>query len=573
MHEFDVAAGLPCPFCGSLERCPRVGHPDDECLEIWPLSRPASRKLPENDSRQKRCNQVALSNAVIRAIVERWERGAQITDDEYLTLARLITDAEPDEAAEAYTHIMSALLMPKLMRCVLDGAEYYGLDPQDPDTQAAGAAACQLACVIFPDETTVHGDISVPVPSHFERVALEAFKAAFWEFTGVGFIALPDEKEAFKTELEREWWKVLRCGNGFHGFTVVPRIRFDDLVRYQQLGGGDDLVSWSISNWLIWCMKAFPPPVQTVVPEFADKAYGDRLMQMYEPLVGRFVGKLLARFRKMGRPEDAPPRSAAADGFRAVLRQAIEDYDFMYRKADAMISSVGAIGAASSPEWRSKLDERFAQFGLPLGTRDVVHVGFTGYVVGVFEQHLREHYPLADAESEALGETAGTVVDGGGEATGVFGEESSRMRRKSDAGDGVPIALEREGIKYLYIRQMAFACGVTVDQLRNWDRRGYLKTLRVGEVDPGAAPTVANWRIYPYTAEQIERIRNLAEERALPSGDPARTVLSRRQAAKRLGVSTRTLDNWCRRGKIKCFRKGLRVFIPETEVERIERER
>ncbi len=574
MPEWDVAAGNPCPLCACLEECPNVGEPGDACLERWPLGKPQHRSLGNADPRQKSWTTIALQNADVKRIVKRWSDDKQVADEDYLTLRSLINGAATDHAAEAYWHIMGEFLMPKAEQYFLDAVSYYDLNPLDTTVKVAFANALRGG-VIVANEFMVEGDTSVPVPSHFERVVFEVVKVALFAVAGMPFLDLPRQRRAFKNAVEEEWRRVLAYGNGYHGFTVHPRVHIEDMVRYQKLDGSDDLVSWSISNWIVWSMTAFPSLVQTVAPDFGEKALGDRLVDMYEPLVQSYAGKLMHRAKVTEGGDAVPRRSDAVGALRALLRDAIDSYDFNYNKPEEMLSSVGIVGPASSPEWREDFDDRFKRLGLPFTARDLVHVGFPRYVVGKFDEHLRECYPWHDKPFGDTEGSSGAMVQGDGEVPETFREETATTRRRSDVGPGVEVAATMEGINYLYIQQMAFVCGpeITVDQLRNWDRRGHLETLRMRDIDPGAPDTIAHRRIYPYTNEMVEQIRELAERKEMLQANPKEGMLSRKNAADRLDITTRTLDKWRQEGKIEAVEIEHRVLIPEDEVERLLAER
>lgn len=573
MHEWDVAASEPCVFCCYLRQCPRELKVHEACLEFWPLGRPQHRALPDRQPQQRDWNRIAMANAEVRRIVEHWQAGEQVTDQQYLRLRSLISGAATKEAADAYWHVMAALLLPKAGCYALDAAQYYGLKVLDRAVRAAFARLLS-GCVIIANEFMVMNDNCVAVPSHFERIVLECLKVFLFGLARCPFRDLPQDDGAFEEAVEEEWRRVLRYGNGFHGFTVHPRIHMDDLVRYQQLGGGDDLVSWSISNWVIWSMTAFPHPLQTVAPRFGEKAFGERLVKMYEPLVQSFAWRLVRRAKAAEGERDAPRRAAAADALRALLKMAIPEYDFMYGKPrGALLASVGAIGPESSPQWREDLDRRFAEAGLPFRARDVVHVGFTRYVVGRFEQHLREMYPWYEPEFAPEVDWRCRLSDGDDEVAKVFAAEQRRHRRKSDVSEGIPIAFEHEGIAYLSRRQMAPACGVTEEQLRNWHRSGELPDLRVRDVMPAASRAIRDRRVYAWTDELVDTIHALRDRKQALRAESCPGMLSRKQAAEALGISMRKLDQMREAGAIAAEKVGHRVFIAEAEVERILAER
>ncbi len=421
------------------------------------------------------------------------------------------------------------------------------------------------------------GDTSVPVPSHFERIVFEGFKTFLFALARMPFLKLPrDDDDALKQGVEEEWRRVLRYGNGFHGFTVYPRIRIEDLVRYQQLGGGDDLVSWSISNWVIWSMTAFPHPAQTRAPRFGERVFGDRLVRMYEPLVQSYATKIRRRLRGSEKDQPLPPKREVAIALRALLRKLIDEYDFMHGKPkDAVLSSVGAIGSESSAGWRDELEGRFAEFGLPFRAQDVVHVGFARYVVTKFQEHLREHYLWYEPDFAPGLWPAPDFADeeAGDEAAEVSAEEQQRGSAEEEWSRGVPVAYDRDGIDYLYVQQMAFVCHVTQEQLRNWDKRGYLPALRLRDVNPAASGPAADWRVYPNTEAMRAEIEALRDHKQALQAESCEGALSRKEAADLLDISERRLDQMRGAGEIAAVKEGHRVFIPEAEIERILAER
>lgn len=572
MHEWDIAASNPCPFCSGLRDCQHDLKPTTRCLDLWPLGRPDSRTwhtLHENDPKLR----IALSSDIVSEMAERWLSGERLNDEDYLSLRGLMNHACTDEAASAYSIIMLEFLWTRTYQQYCDAVDFYPLDPARSTEYFVLSALGVLGGVVCANDYMVRGDSSVNVPSHFERIVLEVHRVFLSAAAGMHFIKLPRGRSDFKLAVERHWLEVLTYGNGYHGFTVVPRIRIEDLVRYQLLRECDHLVSWSISNWVIWSMTAYPSLVQTLYPNFGEVAFGSRLRKMYEPLVRSYATKFVKRAKLIDGRKDAPKRADVEGELRALLWHAIKEYDFNYGKPDAMLSSIGAIGPESSPRWREDLDQRFREFGLPFSARDVTHVGFPRYVVGKFKEHLRESYPWHNPEFGEADKQPGAQVEGSGEVAEVFAEETRKTGRKSDIGPDIPVALTAGGVQYLYIKQMAMACGVTVDQLRNWDRRGHLETSRMRDIDPGAPETIADRRVYPDTEEMLSQIRELADRKDMLQADPQEGVLSRQEAADRLGISTRTLDNWRKLGKIEAAEIDHRVFIPEDEVERVLAER
>jgi len=290
MHEWDLAASNPCPFCPKLRDCPHGLTPTTTCLDLWPLGRPDSRSwhtFEEGDPNLR----IALANTVVSKMADRWLSGGQLTDDEYLSLRGLVNEAGTDEAAAAFLLVLNEFLWTRGYQQYCDAIEFYEVDRDRTTVYYVLNGLGLLGGIVCANDYMVRNDTSVRVPSHFERVALEVHRVFLWAMAHRSFLKLPRDRTAFRAAVERNWLEVLKYGNGYHGFTVYPRIHIEDLVRYQLLGGGDDLVSWSISNWVIWSMTAYPSIVQTLCPDFGAKAFGARLRKMYEPLVKSYASR------------------------------------------------------------------------------------------------------------------------------------------------------------------------------------------------------------------------------------------------------------------------------------------
>jgi excisionase family DNA binding protein len=71
------------------------------------------------------------------------------------------------------------------------------------------------------------------------------------------------------------------------------------------------------------------------------------------------------------------------------------------------------------------------------------------------------------------------------------------------------------------------------------------------------------------TTQRNVTTRNAVHGVATVAHDELPRAISRREAARCLGISLRTLDNWCRRGVLGSVRIEGRVLIPLSEIERI----
>ena len=141
---------------------------------------------------------------------------------------------------------------------------------------AAAPLAFRGALVVCRDDI-VAADIASPVRSSFERLFGDAFKYILWGLLGGPMGQMPADDGAFQDAVEVEWRKVLQYGNGLYGLSVIPMVPTLDLVRYQELGGRDKVVSRGIAEYFMLLLGAFPPLVAHVLPQLGEAAFRRRL--------------------------------------------------------------------------------------------------------------------------------------------------------------------------------------------------------------------------------------------------------------------------------------------------------
>lgn len=561
---------VPCPLCRYVFNCPFAGRPRDECLDLWPLGRPSARHLIAATPQQAAWREQALRVGWLREILEAWQSGERISDEQYLKLHRGVLAGLPDQVDARITYVLENLLFRRAWRHMHDAIKYYGISLSNRAKLSAAWNIGLAGAVAVADEDLIVLDADSPVQSHFERLFSDFFCWLLLGMFEVEHLTLPEDPEEFVKRFGQEWRRVLQYGNGYFGFTIIPTISILDMVRYQKMGGQDKIVSNSVANYLIWTMDTFPPGSQLVLPELREVAFKRRLMAMFEPLVEACVSEAKRRLKFWPNEERQVHRSQLREEFTAVLSHAIDEYDFMYGKRGTPEDAAGIVGVSASPYLRQWTDKALQALGLAVTSQDLAHVSVAHFLSTRLRQHLREHHPVTPRDSAASVSIDAPLGEAGSSLAESVQSTSGILKSSPPAGNSKVVACEVDGVKYLFIDEMALLCGVTSKQLRHWEDSGLVHAQRLGDIAPEHRGKVsAQWRVYPYTPQMIEKIRVTALRRATRCADLAEDEYNRSGAARVLGYSAKTLKRWEKQGIAQPIWRDNRPIYRVEEIQRL----
>lgn len=559
-------AGLPtpCPLCHRVFDCPFDEQYRRECLDFWPLGRVPRRQL-EAAPGEEHFRTEALSIPWVRPILEKWQAGGQVTDEEYLRLRAAAFRLGTQKVESVYLYVLRQLLRVGLTRHTEDAIFYYGLQPRLPAWGSLSAivpSAVDIALFIARDEL-VDLDASAPVISHFERVVYEVFRILFYAFIGVRSLTMPEDNEAFLDRFETEWARAMSYGNGYYGLTVIPLLSIEDMVRYQQLGGRRRAVSRSMVEYLIVQMDVFPLVVQLVAPRFREVALKKRLVAMFDPLAGSCASDAEWRLKYAGEEETPSEPQLLKEEMSAVVSAAIDEYRFMHGKGGGVPDAVGMLGINASYDLRRWIELVLGELGLPIEVSQLVHVNAARYIGARLRAHLREYYPVRKMSTVSLNQP----VTEDGSTLGDLVADSGEDAADKSATHHVSVAYTVEGVQYLYIEAMAGHVHVSEDRLRHWDQEGTLKALRVRDILPDIGGKIeANRRVYPYTRKMVETIKALASRKKQRASHLKEGEFTRAEAAAFLHVSYRTLQRMEDRGEARPIRPDGKPIYTQEEI-------
>jgi len=412
---------------------------------------------------------------------------------------------------------------------------YYRLpEPSAPrsEVDAALVIACIAGLVLCEPTAVERGRVSQAVEEPALMYFMDTVTVVLYQllrmlghFTDATPPSAIGDDRLFVRVFEREWDRLLPFTNGFFGFAVVPRVSYDDMMRYQRLRyrpyGRLESIPYEVGDYLVHQAKGSMHFLRPFVADRLQDAFYDCISPLFGPLVFTYQGKIADALLESEDGPDDPGEALDMAGELAMTRfhEAYDRYDFYQHPPGGPAATIsgGVIG------WRRRQDMRHLADQLGL-TGEPPRTPFAAYARG----HLRRL--MFRAWRDLKLHKRGRVVSGPGKRS------------------------------YLSVSRLAAKCKCSADVLRRLDI--VLQPIRVRDVfrrqqTLGRKDLSPSTRLYPNDAAFVERVRSLLSvrsgvDRRLEEDDECtRTAFARRH---RLSVwRLMTLE---RRGIVKPRREG-----------------
>lgn len=554
-----------CPHPNEAE--PVIVHP----LTIQPQASARYLSLLSTDTRAA-------------SIFHSWRRGRVPSNADYLYLRALVWESEP-APQHAPFRFLQDVLYEALRNQVVDTLAYHqditpGQSTFPPRAQHASQLLnAGLDMAIFVSGSSVVEAYEQLAPgADWTRLLLDQVRFFLWDMLRLPHRRFCECDGQFRLEFEEEWRRLLLFSDSFFGFRVVPRFRFDALVRYSRIRQGDRDIRGQISTYLTHQATEYPQLVQLFASNFTEVAFERRLRELYCPLVESTARDVLRNLEID--PANAANTPAVAD-VEAQVWQAFDEArrTFLFHAPRANgrpLGRMGFVGTPQTAESRQLLEQSLQEHPIlvnrvPLQVHDVGEIGFAYYIRGKLRAWVTRTYPPDRVTSEIVSERLVT-------------DESERPQRSSASlatathPHRAETFLGADGSEYLQRRAAALFYGVTEEQLRKWDRTGELPAQRSNQVlsAPLPPPLRAAHRLYPATDEARARVQELRARKATRSTRASQDQLTRTLVAKHLGVPASTLVMWEQKGLLQPERRGNSVLYSRAQIEeagRLEAER
>jgi hypothetical protein len=285
---------------------------------------------------------------------------------------------------------------------------------------------------------------------------------------------------------------------------------------------------------------------------------------MYDPLIQTTARQALKNLSVLHENRQQIP----ADLLKEVeeqFQQTRQAFSFYWEKAvkERPLGKIGFLSYPQTAEGQKELDALLQERNLPYTSRDFMEVSFATYIRQRLKSWLESTYP-ADKRTESAISIQQVTAD----SERVLEEELSQE-------DGVwnqakqtptPQIFGPDGTGYFTVKQAVRYYGLSVDQLRRFDRHGLLPAYRVKQLFKPPYPLKPDMRLYAVTEETRQAIEVIKARSAKHSTHLQGREVDRKTAAMLLGVNVTALRKLENEGGLQPLRRGRIVSYDENTI-------
>ncbi|MEA3401907.1 MAG: tyrosine-type recombinase/integrase [Armatimonadota bacterium] len=435
-----------------------------------------------------------------------------------------------DEGQMAVWMLVAALWkhLSRLRECAV---KYYGVPSSDAalsELDACLVMACVAALVVCEPSAVQRARVSDGVERPALMYFLDTAAVVLYQLLRLlGHVAEAEplseieDDRLFARRFEREWEALLPHSNGFFGFAVVPRLGYEDMVRYHWLRyrpyGTLATIPYEVGDYLVHQAKGSMHFLRPFLPDHLQDAFYDCVRPLYSKLVEKTKFKARQALIQWRRGQDLDEVSHRAEReTEAAFRNAYDRYDFYQHPPGTGRTqiSAGLLG------WRRRTD--IVELGEALGIAcEEARTPFAAYARGYLLRMVKR------LRRESIGTPRGTRVQapGSGEWYYTINKLASTVNRSAASLRRLDDVLKPKRVSELF---------------------GHRRTGRQGL--PGDA------RLYPADGKSLSEYRELLSEqypRLHASG-----LRTEAEVARWLGVGVWWLRSRRQRGLLEAGRRG-----------------
>jgi hypothetical protein len=507
------------------------------------------------------------------SIFLRWRRGIIPSDSDFLQIREQALHPDYFGTTDEPVYFLVDILGEPLAQMASDYVSYYLtrrgelLPGQLITTLPFGLVLLLQAAlgrvILHAAPEAIHENATIG--SEWSRFVLEHMRQMLFKFLDCHQLDLtsrPDQE--FRRTFEKEWKILLAYQDSLYGFRVIPKLSLEDMMRYQQLKKGDPQIRRTISTYITHQATEYPHLLHPYAPELAEKDYESLLRRMYDPLIQTTVRQALKNSSVLHENR----QQIRADLLKEVeeqFQQARQAFSFYWEKAvkERPLGKIGFLSYPQTSEGQKELDALLQQRTLPYTSRDFMEVSFATYIRQRLRSWLESTYPAdKQTDNEISIQQAPTDSDR------ALEEELSQE-------DGVwnearhtptPEVFGPDGTGYFTVKQAARYYGLSVDQLRRFDREGFLPAYRVRDIFEKPYPLKPDMRLYAVTEETRQAIEVIKARLAKHSTHLQGQEVDRKTAAMLLGVHVTVLRKLENEGRLQPLRRGRIVSYDENTI-------
>ena len=540
----------------------RCAHPNDHLLG------PVHPYCVEDLLYDKTYRDALIADWALGSIWMRWVHGLEVTAADFLAIRERAVQGVEEDLAVGPSALLVEILGGHLPLLTHDFMSYYGLDAEQIGDAFARAVIFAVKTAMPP---VLQGTIAQG--ADWQRHLLDVTRHHIWYHLRGGYLdtSCLDDGE-FRALFEREWAELLKYQGDLYDFRVIPKLSFDDLVRYQKLPKGNAKIRVAISTYMSHQAKAYPFFAKAWVENVVELTLGRRIRLMYAALVESVADEAIKNLGARG-PRTVEMRAAIIKQAWEIYDRSWQDFQFYWKdpRKRRPFGYHGTLAMASDPRAQKLFRQWVAENGLDYRDYDVLEIGFAIFIRQRLRRWVRATYPrdrstlptlsldapLFDEDDETLGDTLA------GESGWDFDDTASLAEE--------PLCSAADGTRYFTIQQAVRRYRTTERRLRRLDEIGSYRALRAGKVKGLTPPMPRNTRLYPDTPESHQAIQVALDRAATHSSQLSGAEVNRKQAARFLGVPPSTLEHLERTGRLQPEKRGRSVVYSRALLEEARR--
>jgi hypothetical protein len=557
-----------CSHCNRFSNCEDPFPPSGDCphfIDHEIGEKHVARRWPRHWDFYQQWLQI---DSELSSIFIRWQLGHSIMEADFLLLRRKVMEAGLNSSSSALLPgprwFLWELMDDAMAELYHDFVAYYELEIESDHVAWMLQEAFNRAVAASTPEVL---EKLVPLGGDWYRYVTDNTRYFLRSLLKLKYLQLDTLSDSeFRQVFETQWQQLLAFRGKYFDFRVIPKLSWNDFVRYQQLPRGDVTIRRTLSSYVTHQALIYPHWIKTEATNFTELAFGRRLRAMYFPLINKTVTIAVRNLeiqshQQTEREEIRLQVEQAFDGF-------FQEFDFYWRPEgkESPFGQRGILGVTEDEALREQVDGLFEKEGLRFRTQDMAVYAFAHYIEQRMRRWVKSHYPASEPGIAA--KSLDDVCEAQGEPLvdtlshqGIWPLDAEAYLEEE------PDVVSDQGEAYMLIRQAGRRYGLSEHQLRRMDESGSFPALRARDVLGELSRLPAETRLYPRT-EAADREAEIAKQRARSrSSHLVGQQLNRKQAAALLGIKEYQLRHLEEAHLVEPQRKGKNVIYHDLAID------
>lgn len=511
-----------CNHCSNLAKCEDPFPPSGVCPHPRHILFPYPRPCRATKLHSLYFSHIAQDEE-LASIFARWQVKHPIDSGDFLAIRKYhLSNANEKQAILSFVYEIAKIPLTTLKTAC---RQYYKTPPSQID--AAFPKAIFISLTTLDEKALAECE---KYGGHWITAFVDATLFSIRGILGEKYLEMEAQNDVeFRINFEREWRVLQHYLGARYNFTVVPRLSYRDMVRYQLLPKGDSNIRRTISTYLVHQCFFYPHFGAGWISELRREALWPLVRRIYTPLIEATIARAAGSLQLANDEVGIAAKIALRDEVESAFDKFASQFDFFLNAPEGFMKR-GYLCVNEDKDAQAEIDKILAMFGFSERSTDINATPFAHYIKEKFHYWLEERYP----------------------------------RHKDFITSETNVVTGADGQIYLTIEGAEKRFGVSIDRLRYMDRVGAFKPIRARDVAPTFPLLAPDIRLYmdtPQTREDVEIADGRAKTHSLGLSGKE---LTRKQAAVYLKISYDTLREMEKKNLLKPRKKGQAVVYDEV---------